>query len=152
MAVTSATQAIFDTFCDDDVNKALFHGHTYMANPTACAIALAAINLLQTGEIQRNISQIEAQHQQFIQKHTENPKMENLRTLGVILAFEVKTSETTSYYGNIRNQLYNFFIEEGVILRPVGNTIYVLPPYIIKNHQLKRVYEVIENAVNKVTS
>lgn len=152
LAVTSATQAIFDTFCDDDVNKALFHGHTYMANPTACAIALAAINLLQTGEIQRNISQIEAQHQQFIQKHTENPKMENLRTLGVILAFEVKTSETTSYYGNIRNQLYNFFIEEGVILRPVGNTIYVLPPYIIKNHQLKRVYEVIENAVNKVTS
>lgn len=151
LAVTSASQAIFDAFCDEDVNKALFHGHTYTANPTGCAIALEAINILQSDECQENIRRIAEKHQQFIAKLNKNPKVKNPRTLGVILAFEVKTSGNTDYYGTIRNRLYDFFIERGVILRPVGNTIYVLPPYIITNEQLQQIYDVIEEAVDYVT-
>lgn len=149
LAVTSTTQAIFDGFCDENVNKALFHGHTYMANPTACAIAIEAVNLLQTDEIQQHISRIEKHHQHFVQKHANNPKIENLRTLGVILAFEVKTTGNTSYYGNIRNELYDFFISKGIILRPVGNTIYMLPPYIITDQQLNKVYQTMEEVLER---
>lgn len=147
LAVTSTTQAIFDAFCDEDVNKALFHGHTYMANPTACAIALESISLLQSADIQQNIKRIEDEHRLFIHRNRQNPKMENLRTMGVILAFELKTTENTEYYGNLRNKLYDFFIENGIILRPVGNTIYILPPYIIENQQLTKIYKTIEKAV-----
>lgn len=147
LAVTSTTQAIFDAFCDEDVNKALFHGHTYMANPTACAIALESISLLQSADIQQNIKRIEDEHRLFIHRNRQNPKMENLRTMGVILAFELKTTENTEYYGNLRNKLYDFFIENGIILRPVGNTIYILPPYVIENQQLTKIYKTIEKAV-----
>lgn len=147
LAVTSTTQAIFDAFCDEDVNKALFHGHTYMANPTACAIALESISLLQSADIQQNIKRIKDEHRLFIHRNRQNPKMENLRTMGVILAFELKTTENTEYYGNLRNKLYDFFIENGIILRPVGNTIYILPPYIIENQQLTKIYKTIEKAV-----
>ncbi|GET46731.1 adenosylmethionine--8-amino-7-oxononanoate transaminase [Capnocytophaga felis] len=152
LAVTSATQEIFDAFCDEDVNKALFHGHTYMANPTGCAIALEAIRILQTDETQQNIKRIEQHHKEFVQKLNDNPNVENARTLGVILAFEVKTSGNTSYYGSIRNRLYDFFIEKGIILRPVGNTIYILPPYIVTNAQLQRIYSVIEEAIKEIAS
>lgn len=152
LAVTSTTQHIFDAFCDEDVNKALFHGHTYMANPTACAIALEAINILQSDDCQRNICRVETNHQYFISQLKQNPKVENVRSLGVILAFEIKTSENTTYYGNLRNKLYDFFIEKGVILRPVGNTIYILPPYVITDSQLQQVYDVINQAIDYVTS
>ncbi|GIJ97623.1 adenosylmethionine--8-amino-7-oxononanoate aminotransferase BioA [Capnocytophaga stomatis] len=152
LAVTSATQEIFDAFCDEDVNKALFHGHTYMANPTGCAIALEAIRILQTDETQQKIKRIEQYHKEFVQKLNSNPNVENARTLGVILAFEIKTSENTSYYGSIRNRLYEFFIEKGIILRPVGNTVYILPPYIVTNAQLQRIYSVIEEAIEEFSS
>ncbi|MDO5105349.1 adenosylmethionine--8-amino-7-oxononanoate transaminase [Capnocytophaga sp.] len=151
LAVTATTQDIFDAFYDSDVNKALFHGHTYMANPTACAIALEAIRLLQSDETRQNIKRIEQHHKAFAQQLNKHPKAKNIRTLGIILAFEVEVAGNTSYYGNIRNELYNFFIENGIILRPIGNTIYVLPPYIITNAQLQRIYEVILKAIDHIT-
>jgi adenosylmethionine-8-amino-7-oxononanoate aminotransferase len=60
---------------------------------------------------------------------------------------EIKTESQESYYGTMRNKLYNFFIENGVILRPVGNIVYILPPYIISDEQLEKVYGIVEKAV-----
>jgi adenosylmethionine-8-amino-7-oxononanoate aminotransferase len=70
--------------------------------------------------------------------------------LGVIFALEIKTESSVSYYGTLRNKLYDFFIENGVILRPVGNIVYILPPYIITDEQLQKVYQVVENALEIV--
>jgi adenosylmethionine-8-amino-7-oxononanoate aminotransferase len=70
--------------------------------------------------------------------------------LGVIFALEIKTESTASYYGNFRNKLYNFFIDKGIILRPVGNIVYVLPPYVISNEQLEKIYQTIEEALEIV--
>lgn len=150
MAVTSFSQAIFDGFLSDDVNKALFHGHTFTGNPTGCAAALAAIGLLETDEMQANIRRITEQHQAFQSRMRVHPKVENTRTLGIIFALTVKTDKPADYYGNLRNQLYNFFIEQGVILRPVGNTIYIVPPYIISNEDLEIIYQTIEKALEIV--
>jgi adenosylmethionine-8-amino-7-oxononanoate aminotransferase len=66
------------------------------------------------------------------------------------MALEVVTNSVESYYGNLRNRLYHFFIEQGIILRPVGNIIYVLPPYIITEDQLNYIYETIEKALEIV--
>ena len=147
LAVTTATQHIFDGFYSNDVNKALFHGHTFTANPTGCAIALEAIRILESDEMQQNLKRIAKRHQAFIARISQYTSVANARTLGVILAFDLKTTQNTDYYGSFRDRLYNFFISKGVILRPVGNIIYILPPYIITDEQLDRVYEVLEEAI-----
>ena len=149
MAVTTFSQDIFDGFLSCDVSKALFHGHTFTGNPTGCAAALASINLLERQEIQDNITKINTLHLSFQSKIKDHPKVGNTRVLGVILALDIK-SEDTNYYGSLRNKLYNFFIENGVILRPVGNTIYILPAYIISESELNKIYKIVELALNTI--
>ena len=147
MAVTSFSQPIFDGFLSENVNKALFHGHTFTGNPTGCAAALAAIDLLFSTEMQENIVRIEERHFQFKKRIEVHPNVQNTRVLGIILAFEIKRETSESYYGDFRNKLYAFFIENGIILRPVGNTIYILPPYVATNEQLEIIYKTIEKAL-----
>ncbi|MCD0464565.1 adenosylmethionine--8-amino-7-oxononanoate transaminase [Flavobacterium sp. ENC] len=150
MAITTFTQDVFDAFYDDDINKALFHGHTFTANPTGCSAALASIDLLQTEEMQNNIQRIHERHLTFQQKIEKHPKVVTARTLGVIFAVEIKSDAEESYYGSMRTKLYNFFIDKGVILRPVGNIVYILPPYIMTDEQLQKVYATIEEAIEMV--
>jgi adenosylmethionine-8-amino-7-oxononanoate aminotransferase len=150
MSVTSFTQEIYDAFYSDDTNKALFHGHTFTANPTGCAAALAAINLLETNEMQANIQQVHQQHLAFNEKIKNHPKVSTTRVLGVIFALEIKVEGKQDYYGEMRNKLYAQFIANGIILRPVGNIVYILPPYVITTAQLKKVYTVIEEVLNGI--
>ena len=147
MAITTFTQEIFDGFYDDDINKALFHGHTFTANPTGCAAALASLELLQTVEMQNNLIRINQSHLEFEKRIKNHHKVKTTRVLGVIFALEVKSESQENYYGNLRNQLYDFFIENGVILRPVGSIVYILPPYIITKIQLDKIYQTIENVL-----
>jgi len=72
------------------------------------------------------------------------------KDFGCHFALEIKRDDQEDYYGDFRNKLYNFFIENGVILRPVGNIVYILPPYIISDLQLKKVYQVVEQALEIV--
>lgn len=150
MAITTFTQEIFSGFYDDDTNKALFHGHTFTANPTGCAAALASLHLLQSDDIQNNMKRVHQSHLDFQSKIKGHPKVKTTRVLGVIFALEITTESPAEYYGSLRNKLYNFFIENGVILRPVGNIVYILPPYIIAQNQLEKVYQVVENAIEIV--
>ena len=150
MAITTFTQDIFEAFYDEDINKALFHGHTFTANPTGCAAALASLELLQTQEMQDNIARVNQRHLEFQKQIETYPKVATTRVLGTIFALEIKTESDASYYGSLRNKLYDFFIENGVILRPVGNIVYILPPYIITDEQLQKVYEVVEKVLKIV--
>lgn len=150
MAITTFTQEIFDGFFDNDTNKALFHGHTFTANPTGCAAALASIAILQTDAMQDNIQRIHQSHLAFENKIKNHPKVTTTRVLGVIFALEIITEGEESYYGTMRTKLYNFFIENGIILRPVGNIVYILPPYIMNDEQLQKVYQTIEEALEMV--
>ena len=150
MAITTFTQEIFDAFYDEDINKALFHGHTFTANPTGCAAALASLELLETPAMQANIERVNTKHLTFEKRVQSHPKVVTTRVLGIIFALEIKTDSAASYYGSLRNKLYNFFIENGVILRPVGNIVYILPPYVITDEQLEKVYQVVESALEIV--
>ncbi|HKX85687.1 MAG TPA: adenosylmethionine--8-amino-7-oxononanoate transaminase [Flavobacterium sp.] len=150
MAITTFTNEIFDGFKSESVNHALFHGHTFTANPTGCAAALASIVLLQQETTAQNIERIHQSHLEFQERIKNHPKVSTTRVLGVIFALEVTTEGEIGYYGNLRNTLYNFFIENGIILRPVGNIVYILPPYIMRNDQLEKVYKTIEKALEIV--
>ena len=152
LSVTSTTEAIYNAFYSDDISKALFHGHTFMANPTGCAIALESLKILQEAPMQANLKRIHAKHQAFASKMDKHPKVARTRTLGVIFALDLEVPNTGEYYGSIRNELYKYYISHGVILRPVYHTIYVLPPYIITDEQLDKVYHIIEESIEHLTN
>ncbi len=145
MAITSCSQKVYDAFYDDSIAKGLFHGHTYTANPLACAAALAGIKLLTSTAIQKSIQRIIKSHQDFEKHISQHPKIQTTRQLGVIFALDLNIQ--MERYGNLRDRLFNFFMEKGVFLRPLGNTIYILPPYIINEKQLAKIYTVIEEAL-----
>jgi adenosylmethionine-8-amino-7-oxononanoate aminotransferase len=150
MSITTFTQELFDAFYSDDTSKALFHGHTFTANPTGCAAAIASLELLESAEIQQQIQQINLQQLAFQQRIAQHPRVKTTRVLGIIFALEIKTESDQSYYGALRNKLYAYFLNQGVILRPVGATIYILPPYVITPQQLQKIHQVIENALVEV--
>ena len=142
MAITSCTRKnIYDAFLSDKLLKGFFHGHTYSANPIACTAALAGIELLQSEEIQDSIQRIIKSHQQFNDKIIGHPKVKETRQLGVIYALDLNIK--MERYGNLRNKLFDFFMGNGVCLRPLGNTIYILAPFTITNKQLEKIYATI---------
>ena len=148
MALTSCTQKVYDAFYDDDITKGLFHGHTYSANPLACTAAIAGIDLLKSDEIQTRISEIQKKHEEFDNHIKNNKKVKSTRRLGVIFALDLEVE--MDRYGSLRDKLFKYFMDEGAFLRPLGNTIYILAPYVITNEQLDRLYEVIENAIEQI--
>lgn len=146
MSLTTCTQEIFDAFLDDAISKGFFHAHTYSANPTACAAAIAGIELLTSAEMQDNIERIHKKHSAFAKAIKTHPKAMNVRVKGVIFALELDTK--MERYGELRNQLYTHFMDRGVALRPLGNTIYILPPFVTSNEQLDTIYKAIEDALD----
>ncbi|GAA4275313.1 adenosylmethionine--8-amino-7-oxononanoate transaminase [Aquimarina mytili] len=141
MAVTSCTKEIYDAFLDDSVGKAFFHAHTYSANPIACAVAIAGIELLHSKEIQDNIQRIIKSHTQFNDKIKNHPKVKVTRQQGVIYALDLNIE--MDRYGKKRYEIFNHFMKQGVFLRPLGNTIYILAPYVISMKQLDVIYNTI---------
>lgn len=141
LSITSCSQKVYDAFLSDDVSKGFFHSHTYSGHPLGCAAALAGLQLLISDEIIERRRYIALAHKTFKNKIENHPKVKEVRSKGVILAIDLQVE--MERYGNLRNQLYNFFLERGVMLRPLGSTVYVLPPYVIKDEELQKIYNVI---------
>jgi adenosylmethionine-8-amino-7-oxononanoate aminotransferase len=150
LGLTTCTQQIYDAFLSDDRLKTLFHGHSFTANPIACAAALASLDLFLEPATATNISRIETSHRQFAAKIQHHPKIKAVRQTGTIVAMEWETGDNTSYFNSLRDKLYQYFLAEGIILRPLGNIIYILPPYCITNAELDYVYSKIEQALEEI--
>ncbi|MEP7229415.1 MAG: adenosylmethionine--8-amino-7-oxononanoate transaminase [Ginsengibacter sp.] len=153
LGVTACTKKIYETFVSDDKTKTLFHGHSFTANPLACTASLASLGLLQEKKCKRKIDKIVLSQKAFAGKmeiFQEKKIIKNLRHLGTIIAFEVITSEVDGYLHNISANFTKFCMERGVYLRSLGNTIYIMPPYCIKQKELNKIYEVIEEFLQKI--
>jgi adenosylmethionine-8-amino-7-oxononanoate aminotransferase len=144
LGVTSCSQKIVDAFETSDVQKTFFHGHSYTGNPLACAAANKSFELLTAISCQNNITRISREQEEFKQELEDHPKIKSIRVLGTILAIELKSAEETSYTNSSRKMIYNFFLAKNILLRPLGNVIYVLPPYIITKDQLNEVHLAIK--------
>ncbi|RDV13610.1 adenosylmethionine--8-amino-7-oxononanoate transaminase [Pontibacter diazotrophicus] len=142
LGATSCNEKIYEAFLHEDKSKTLFHGHSYTANPVACAAGLASLDLLLQSETQDNIRRICSQHNAFAARIKQMPYIKEVRQQGTILAVEFEDS-TTSYFSDLRDTLYSFALYHGVILRPLGNIIYVIAPYCITDEQLNQVYQTI---------
>jgi adenosylmethionine-8-amino-7-oxononanoate aminotransferase len=145
MAITSCSQEVYDAFYADQIGKGFFHGHTYSANPLACTAALAGIELLTSDKMQQNIQRIITSHQAFNERIKGHSKVKSTRQTGVIFALDLEIK--MERYGNLRDKLFGFFMENGIFLRPLGSTIYILAPYTISENQLEKVYKTIEDSL-----
>lgn len=145
MAITTCSQEVYDAFYSDDISKGLFHGHTYSGNPLACSAAIAGIELLNSEAIQSNIKRIMQSHEGFNNRIKNHPKVKSTRQTGIIFALDLNIE--MERYGNLRDKLFSFFMENGVFLRPLGSTIYIQAPYVVNDEQLEKIYRVIEEAL-----
>jgi len=151
LGLTVTTQDVFDAFYDDDIMKTLYHGHSYTANPIACTAALASLDLLLENKCNEARQRIEQMHREFAASLEQMAGVLDVRCRGTILAIELDTGAPSSYINSKRDFIYSFFIDRKILLRPLGNIIYLMPPYCISNEELLYIYNSINELLNAIT-
>jgi len=139
LGVTTCTLQVFEAFLSAQKSKTFFHGHSYTANPLACTSALASLQLLCREETGQQIKNICEKHKHFAATIQGHRKLNDIRVSGTILAMNFSVADH-SYFSSIRDKMYTYFIENGILLRPLGNILYVMPPYCISDEELNYIY------------
>lgn len=140
LGVSIASEKIVSAFRSEDKTKTFFHGHSYTANPIACAVANKSLEMLLRAECQDQIAMISKMQAEFVGRYRSHDAIQSIRSLGTILALDLKVHDGGSYLSQVRDVAYAFFIEKGILLRPLGNTIYFIPPYVIKKEEMDYVH------------
>jgi adenosylmethionine-8-amino-7-oxononanoate aminotransferase len=143
LAVTACSERVFEEFVSSDYSRTFFHGHTYTGNPIACAVAIASLSLTLSDECTAARARIEAAHKDCIATLTELPCVENARVAGTILAFDYRDPHAAGYLSNVKAKAMDFFQKRGVLLRPLGNVIYTMPPYCVQTEDLALLHEAL---------
>lgn len=143
LGVTAVSAKIVSAFQNSELTKTFFHGHSFTANPIACATANASFELLMKEDCQQSILRISRQHKDFAIELNSIPTVKEARTLGTILAIELISEESTSYTNSVRKKIYSYFLEQDILLRPLGNTFYIVAPYCITAAELNHLYQAI---------
>ena len=144
LAVTMCGKEIFDAHLSDDRARAFFHSSSYTANPIACAAALANLDIWEK-DARAAVAKLCAMQAERIARFESDPRFINVRRLGTITALDLATPRR-GYLASIGLDLLRFFNARGLLLRPLGQTIYVLPPYCIEAEELDLVYAAIDEA------
>ncbi|MGK7389672.1 MAG: adenosylmethionine--8-amino-7-oxononanoate transaminase [Candidatus Cyclobacteriaceae bacterium M2_1C_046] len=150
MSITACSEELVKAFDTDEKLKTFYHGHSYTANPLACAAANASFDLLITSECLEQIRMINKNHLAFHEKIKLHHSIKDSRVLGTILAIELKSESKTSYFNTLRDKIYDHFLSKDILMRPIGNVIYMVPPYVITEEELRLCYEEIENFINSI--
>jgi len=148
LAVTACSDNIYSTFLGKDFSQALAHGHSFTANPLGCAAALTSLDLLQQQNTLDQMKMIENLHHQNLKELAKLDNVMNTRYCGTIAAFNLRTN--MQYGSDASIHLRNRFLEAGLLIRPLGNTIYFLPPYCITESELRHAYEIVINEIQGV--
>jgi adenosylmethionine-8-amino-7-oxononanoate aminotransferase len=143
MGVTACTEIVYENFLSEDASKTFFHGHSFTANPLSCAASLASLDVLLERETLQNIQMIATAHAAFVSKIHQLSSIESARSLGTILSIEIKTEDQAGYFNTIKLQMRSFFLERKIMIRPLGNVLYIMPPYCITKSELEIVYAAI---------
>jgi adenosylmethionine-8-amino-7-oxononanoate aminotransferase len=142
LGVTVATEELFETFRSQDRRLTFFHGHSFTGNPLACAAGLASLRLTVDPECARRRQEMEAAHREGLARVASHPLVRAPRVLGTVAAFDLEAGE--GYLSPVGSELAAFARERGVLLRPLGDVVYLLPPYCVTPDELGGVYGVIE--------
>ncbi|NUM50363.1 MAG: adenosylmethionine--8-amino-7-oxononanoate transaminase [Flavobacteriales bacterium] len=141
LGLTTCTDTIYNEFLGSTIEKTFYHGHSFTGNPLACAAACASLELLEKQKTKEQIVSICERQQEAAHLFSVYNKVKKSRSLGTILALELDAEQ--GYFSNIREEMYSFFLQKGIVLRPLGNVLYFMPPYCINTNEMNLVYEAI---------
>jgi adenosylmethionine-8-amino-7-oxononanoate aminotransferase len=147
LGATLCTDRIHEQFIGEQ--RTFFHGHSYTGNPIACAAARANLEIFETENVFERIDAIASIHRAHLQRISSHPRVDEVRQIGSVAAIELKAQDH-GYSSNLRAKLYKYFLDQGVLLRPLGNVVYILPPYVITLEELDYIYGVIGEALEKI--
>ncbi len=150
LGVTSCAENVYKAYLTTDKTKTFFHGHSYTANPLACSAALASLDLLEKSECSQQLKMIEHMHSEFCLQLNQNSKIRTIRYKGTILALELNTKEDTHYLNSIAEHISTWFLNKGIIVRPLGNILYLIPPYCISKDELNYIYKQLKLFINEL--
>jgi adenosylmethionine-8-amino-7-oxononanoate aminotransferase len=147
MGATVCTPPIHETFVSDDRTRTFYHGHSYTGNPLAAAAAVASLEIFEAEPVVARIERIEQIQRERLAAIKVHPAVGDIRSIGVMAAVELQADDA-GYFSKLRPRLYRFFLEAGVLLRPLGNVIYVLPPYVISEEDLHFIHDRIAESLS----
>jgi adenosylmethionine-8-amino-7-oxononanoate aminotransferase len=138
LSVTVSTARIYEAFLDEDLHKAFFHSHSYTANPIACAAALESLAILKENPVP--FQSMEQLHRELARTYLYPIEfLRNFRFVGTIAAFDVETG-VSGYFDPAAQDLKRLFLSNGLLLRPLGHTVYLMPPYCVDRDLLTVIY------------
>mgnify|MGYP001764945403 CR=1 FL=1 len=149
LAATLATARIFAAHCSDDRAAMFFHSSSFTANPIACAAAAANIAIWQGEDVRGRIAALSAHMGERIARLAAHTALENPRILGAIAAIDLKVGSSPGYLSEVAPTLRAFFLARGLLLRPLGNSIYVMPPYCTTPGQIDAIFNAISEAADQ---
>jgi len=147
LAATIFNEEIHREFVDSNFKKTFLHGHTFTANPVGCSAALASLNLFAKDETFKNIKKIEDTHRKCLSTISKSSNIKKIRVLGSIAAFDLN-DDRFKYGSKSGERLKQEFLNRGLLLRPIGKTLYLMPPFCIKKKVLEDCYKIIEEVIN----
>jgi adenosylmethionine-8-amino-7-oxononanoate aminotransferase len=149
LAATVCTPAVHEAFVSADRSRTFFHGHSYTANPLGCAAGIASLKVFDSEPVFERIAAMEQIHRERSSVLASHSAVADVRGIGTVVAVELKADDP-GYFSELRPALYDFYLSKGVLLRPLGNVVYILPPYVITPEQLNYVYDVILESLERV--
>ena len=149
LAVTMCHSRIFDAHYSEDRSKTFFHSSSYTANPIACAVAAENIRMWRDEPVMERVNRLAASHERWLADLAKDDRVENLRQCGTIAAFDIKVTDG-GYLSDIAPRLYRYFQANGILLRPLGNTVYLLTPYCLSDADLSHIYNTIGAALDEL--
>lgn len=150
LAVTVAREAVFEAFLGDSFERALPHGHSFTANPLACAVGLASLALFEEEKTLARIARINARHRAMLTELAGREDVTRPRLIGSILAFDVKAAG--GYQSTESRRLRDWYLAHGLNIRPLGPTLYLMPPYCITDEELTRAYAGLIEGLDTLSS
>lgn len=151
LAVSLCRDSLFDEFTSSDHSKTFFHGHTYTANPIACAVALASLQLVRSNESRSARERITHSHSDFVRTLERLDGISNPRSQGTILAFDMASDGERGYGNGMAQKARDFFIDRGVLLRPLGSVVYAMPPYCFTESEIGQMYDAMVAFISEWT-
>ena len=149
LAATLCTPAIFDAHYSTDRTKTFFHSSSYTANPICCAAAAANLGIWAEEPVIERVTALALAQDECLAPFSADTRFTGVRRCGTIAALDVAV-EDAGYLADIGPKLYAFFVSRGILLRPLGNTIYVMPPYCTAREELLDVYDAVSEAVSQL--
>jgi adenosylmethionine-8-amino-7-oxononanoate aminotransferase len=151
LAVTLATEEIYQAFYSMDRAKTFFHSSSFTGNALACAAACASLELWDSEPVMDRIKAVHEYQAKLLPRLVSRTDLKNVRHTGTIVAMDV-CNANQGYLSEIAPKLYRYFMAQGVLLRPIGQTIYMLPPYCISKEDLDVIFSTIESALDALSN